>query len=238
MFAITHRCARCGELVDFTVRACLSFSAVKAENLAKAKTPEIQPTTMFTTGTDVDLASAAALAQCPRCNCPSMIEFSLPRQYLRAAILAVGKTESVADLASRMTVGAVFPTFAEPDSDPHWPSEVRRHFEDAQRMLSARMTPSIIIGVCRTVLDVVTKKLGADQDSLYRRIDHLRTAGTITEPLADWAHALRLDGNTAVHEGIGEENEAVEFVAFLKTLLNVAFTLPARIAEKRASGVE
>jgi hypothetical protein len=101
-------------------------------------------------------------------------------------------------------------------------------------MLNQGITPSIITGVCRTVLDVVTKKLGAkESDTLFKRIEFLRDNSTITQPIRDWAHELRLDGNAATHDAVGDANEAREYVEFLRMFLNMAFTLPARIEARR-----
>ncbi|RWN30155.1 MAG: DUF4145 domain-containing protein [Mesorhizobium sp.] len=239
MFRITHRCGRCRELADFPVFSCFSYSELDAALIDKPPRRDSSGVdTMFPVKTEHDQkAGGAAFVQCPRCKLPSLALFEVPRNLMRALIASIGKTESVAGAESALQVIEFLPRVPEPDSDPHWPEEVKRHFSDAQKMLATKMTPSIITGVCRTILDVVTKKLGAEKGSLFERIDKLLADGTITGPLAAWAHELRLDGNAAIHEAVGEEDDAAEFVEFLKTLMNVAFTLPARITEKRASGL-
>lgn len=145
------------------------------------------------------------------------------------------ETEGLVGGDSLIKVTATHPPLREPDNDPAWPEELVRQFSDAQRMLDQNMTPSIIITTCRTVLDIATKKLDhalADK-ALQKRIDGLLHAGVITKPIADWGHAIRLDGNEAVHEGIGELEEAQQYVAFIKMFLNMTFALPRRIEARQ-----
>src|SRR5690606_35788775 len=126
--------------------------------------------------------------------------------------------------SSLVNVLEVHPKPREPQTNPHWPAEITRQFSEAQRFVSQKVTPSIIISVCRTVLDVATKRLGApESETLYKRIEFLASQGTITSPIKDWAHELRLDGNSATHDAIGDEQQASEYVEFLKMLLNMTF---------------
>ena len=138
--------------------------------------------------------------------------------------------------ASRITVKAIHPTPQEPMQDPMWPDELRRAFADAQTMLAQKMSPSIILSTCGTVLELAAKKLDDDEKvaklKLQPRIDHLHQAGYITSPIKDWAHTMRQVRNGAAHAAEGTEEEAAEYVEFLKMFLNMTFSLPARIEQK------
>jgi hypothetical protein len=239
MFSVASTCGRCNELVDFrfevvsdhtqrTPEQVKSMREFDRQGLARAQlTVSIER--------DEDIVDACAMSHCPRCKGPTLIVFKTRRvayesikQIIKAGEGAIFGGSSV------VSVQEVHPPPATPDADPHWPEEIIRHFADAQRMLDQGFTPSIIISACRTVLDIVTKKLGAKEgDTLFKRIEFLRDASVITEPISDWAHALRLDGNAATHDAIGDENEAREYVEFLRMLLNMTFALPARIEAKR-----
>lgn len=165
-----------------------------------------------------------------------MVTFRTRARYMESILAGLKEETTLTGGESLVEVTAAFPPQPEPDASPHWPPEIARQFKDAQNFIHDRVTPSIILGVCRTILDVVTRKLGADERaSLKVRIDKLSEKGVITRPLAEWAHDLRLDGNSALHEASGEEADAREYVEFLRMLLNMTFTLPARMAEKKSA---
>ena len=82
-------------------------------------------------------------------------------------------------------------------------------------------------------MDVCTTKLNGGGGQLSARIDKLRQSGMLTEPLAQWAHEVRLDGNQAIHEIEATAKEAKELVEFIKLFLQVAFVLPAEIADRK-----
>ncbi|MBR0871304.1 DUF4145 domain-containing protein [Bradyrhizobium tropiciagri] len=125
-----------------------------------------------------------------------------------------------------------YPQSREPIAHPTWPEEIREPFVDAQKMLSENKTPSFIIGGCRAVLDVATKKLGGNSANLAGRISELAQKGIITGGLREWADKLRLDGNNALHELKGDRDGAIQLVEFIRVFLHVAFELPAAIREK------
>ena len=174
------------------------------------------------------------MAQCAHCNRPVLVVFRTHRRYLTNIIRNLGESEGLFGGEGLIAITGIWPPQPQADQDPHWPEEASRHFKDAQNMMTGGISPSTVIGVCRTVLDLLTKKLGASSGTLYDRIGALKASGKITEPIAAWAHSLRLDGNAAVHEGIGDQADAREYIEFLRVFMNVTFTLPARIDEKRA----
>src|SRR5690606_12395756 len=74
----------------------------------------------------------------------------------------------------------------------------------------------------------------ATKGPLVERIDSLAERSVITEVLRDWAHALRVDGNAAVHGFEGTREAAEELVEFIKLFLHVTFELPAAIEQRKA----
>jgi hypothetical protein len=90
--------------------------------------------------------------------------------------------------------------------------------------------------LARKVIDLATKVLrgeAAKSEKLYQRIDALREEGVITEAMADWAHAVRLDGNGPTHsdEDVNEV-EATNLLNFTEAFLLYSFTLPAMVSRR------
>ncbi|MGV1939541.1 DUF4145 domain-containing protein [Agrobacterium sp. 22-211-1] len=239
MFSVPSTCGRCNELVDFHFKALFDHTQRTPEEVKKLRDLDRQSPMRrqlhVQVLSDGDLLSASALCHCPRCNGPALIVFKAERATYESIKNLITKGDgAILGGFKSITVEEVHPAPARPDADPHWPEEITRQFVDAQNMLNQGITPSIITGVCRTVLDVVTKKLGAkESDTLFKRIEFLRDSSVITQPISDWAHALRLDGNAATHDAVGDANEAREYIEFLRMFLNMAFALPARIEAKR-----
>jgi hypothetical protein len=70
-------------------------------------------------------------------------------------------------------------------------------------------------------------------DKLFKRINNLAAAHKITPGLQEWAHAIRDTGNDAAHDDFTEE-QAKEICAFTKTFLEFVFTLPGKLAARKA----
>lgn len=236
MFEITAQCGRCSNLVDFVLEAVRDYTVRTPEqvkSLGRTDT-DMRPRITMRTLYDEDPVNGAALVHCPRCHGPSLITFKTTRKALEGIKETFNKEGSLFGGQSLISISEIFPRPPEPEIDPNWPVSIHRQFKDAQSMLSQGITPSIVIGVCRTVLDLATKELHATDGSLFNRIKTLQEQGQITAAIADWAHRIRLDGNQAVHEGVGEEEEAKEFIEFLRMFLSVAFSLPKTIAAKQS----
>jgi hypothetical protein len=91
----------------------------------------------------------------------------------------------------------------------------------------------------RKVVDVSTEELLGQESNNYRdlrgRIDALAANGRITAELQDWAHQIRLGGNDAAHEyDPYSPEEAEEQLDFAELYLTYVYTLPARLAERKA----
>lgn len=91
----------------------------------------------------------------------------------------------------------------------------------------------------RKVIDVSTQQLlGADSKSyrtIQARIDALAAKHALTPELKDWAHQVRLGGNDAAHdEDPFTQPEAEELLDFVELYLTYVYTLPGRLAERKA----
>jgi hypothetical protein len=231
MFHSTQTCGRCGNLVDFRFDFAADFTAQQSV----ADLPRPFPSRRLldlSTGEDAE-AFGSAMCFCPRCAQPTLIVFRTKRKVIDTMIKNLKDPAPLLGGQDLIEAIEVHPKAPQAQSDPHWPADLRRPFADAQTMLVQNMSPSIIIAVCRTVLDIATKELGGNGRTIMERIDSLKDTGTITAAVADWSHDLRRFGNDATHDAAGTEGDAREFIEFLKVFLTNAFTLPATIRARR-----
>jgi hypothetical protein len=233
-FQLRHVCPACGNLADFLVHQVTEFLK-RDDRPGEFKLVEHKPGRQAPPLSDA--REGCGLARCPLCTQPLMIVFRAPAALLTEA-LDSGQRRGGIDMKSRLRVGetvtivGTFPQTEDPKPHRTWPEKIQVPFVDLQHMLRERRHPPFVISGCRTVLDVATRHLGARRDRLVDRIDELADRNVVTGILRDWSHKLRLDGNAAVHELEGTEEDARQLVEFMKLFLHVAFELPARSPSK------
>lgn len=174
---------------------------------------------------------------CPICDGPMLTSFVAEAQDFKAMREAATNSIRAASgyTEGRLHLLAVYPEPAKPADDPAYPEQVREIFPELQEMAARRASPAIVVGGCRSVLEVACSALGGEGRNLQTKIDDLRQKGLLTEALTEWAHRLRLDGNQAVHEIKASAEQATELVDFVRLFLEVTFVLPKRIEAKRSS---
>ena len=96
-------------------------------------------------------------------------------------------------------------------------------------MLKQGLSPSLVITGCRSVLEISVNELGAEGKTLQHKINNLKEKSIVNGVLADWAHQIRLEGNSAVHQMEGTQEEAEELVEFTKLFLQYTFEFPSRV---------
>jgi hypothetical protein len=183
-----------------------------------------------------DTSPGYAVAACPLCGGPNLVMFDAERYVFDGLKECVsGKAEGMMGGESVIAVSSVFPKRKSVTEHPSWPEKLRRLYVDAQHGLREGKSPEIAVATLRSVLDVATKEAGGTQEKLVQRINELRDAGKLTQSMAKWAHALRLEGNTAVHEIDANAVQAAELASFVGMLLDMLFTLPATINARQVS---
>lgn len=233
MFQKRGRCGRCQQVVDFGFVHVAEYEA--RDILPPQRRAGLSMSVRAFTGDDEGpTVTAFGTALCPLCHRPSFFLFNTKEKYLKNIRESLGTSDSLFGGGSLIEVFEALPQPAKPEIDPHWPAEIHEYFRDAQALLAEGRSPAIIITTCRSVLEMSVRRLGASGRDLRGRIDHLREMGQITQGIAEWAHATRLAGNEAVHELGGTAAEAKELVEFVRQFLDVAFTLPATIAARKA----
>lgn len=232
MFRVTGRCGWCQERGPLRFLHVFRFTARDPNETVREGGfhVSVRVSGQADLGPQVE---GGGMAQCSHCDRPILVVFNTKERYLDNILKRLNEPACLLGGEGLIKVTSTWPPQPEPEQDPHWPEPARQHFKDAQTMLMSGISAATVIGACRTVLDLLTKQLGQTDGNLLKRIDALKENGVITQPIADWAHGLRLDGNAAVHDGEGNEDDAREYIEFLRMLLNVTFTLPARINQKK-----
>ena len=92
--------------------------------------------------------------------------------------------------------------------------------------------------LCASAVDAMLKAHEYTDGDLYNRIDKAKEDGLITEGVAGWAHAVRLDANVQRHADEGaslpDEEDAKRSLDFAMALGEILFVLPERV--KRGMG--
>jgi hypothetical protein len=229
MFSLQWKCPHCSREETFTLTGV-------AEYLAKEQIPVGAVSTQRATvimREGHQTVRAHGMASCPKCNGPILIWFECASDALRRIGTSAKDWVWRYDGPPPRILG-VYPKGEEPDDSPHFPEALRKVFVELQEDIRMKRTaPRLVMG-CRSVMEVALKALGYDdkKDALSGRIDKARDDGVLTESMRAWAHRIRLDGNEAAHELQATDEEAREFVDFLRLFMEVAFVLPTRIPKK------
>lgn len=173
----------------------------------------------------------AALLQCSACGRPSLGVTDLTPDTYKEMKECIDSTKPY--LKHVITLQIIPQSNNSSYSHDSIPPKISNLFEDLQKMVVSKLSPALIITGCRGVIEASAIHLGANTGTLFNKIDALKTSGTISTTLADWAHQIRLEGNEAVHENAGTPQEAEEMVDFTKIFLQYAFELPDRIEKIR-----
>lgn len=242
MYYHALRCGNCNNLVDLAFQRVGDFTPRTPEEIKALSEPNVSRDSMQMSVhmlNDDDLVEGFAHSQCPRCYHPALIIYQCSRIAQKSLSDMVGREDRgyLFGGSSRITIKAIYPTPKTAEQSALWPESLRQQFADAQDILAEGRSPSIVLATCRTVLELALKELTPENErqALYKCIESLHRVGRITSPIKDWAHEIRLDGNVATHEGQGDTKAALEYVEFLKMFLNMTFSLPARIEQKRTS---
>lgn len=97
------------------------------------------------------------------------------------------------------------------------------------------------VTMCRRAIQASCLEKKADKSKkLVGQIDELAKNGIITEPLRQFAHAVRLEGNDGAHpDADGLENvtpeDADDIIAFTREYMHHVYVMPAKLAARTAA---
>ncbi len=121
---------------------------------------------------------------------------------------------------------------------PDVPNAIANAAVEAHKALDAQAARASV-AMARAVVEAMAKDKGITQGSLISKIDQLKAAGHISEPMKEAAHEIRLVGNEVAHSDIVDEpissQNAAEVVELMDDLLERVYQEPAKVARVRAS---
>jgi hypothetical protein len=110
------------------------------------------------------------------------------------------------------------------------PERPRTFLSQAKESLHA---PAGAVMLAASAVDAMLKQRGLTEGSLYSRIEKAAAEHLITEEMAQWAHAVRLDANDQRHADeaatLPTESDAQRSIDFAVALGDILFVLPARV---------
>lgn len=126
-------------------------------------------------------------------------------------------------------IGGYHPTL---DSiDLEIPERPRAFLKQASESMHA---PAGSVMLAASAVDSMLKAKGYIEGTLYSRIDKAANDHVITQDMAAWAHAVRLDANDQRHAddsaALPSDQDAKRVLAFASTLAQILFVLPSRVA--------
>jgi hypothetical protein len=125
---------------------------------------------------------------------------------------------------------AYFPTVDTFSADAAIPDRARTYLQQATASTEA---PVGAVMLAASAVDAMLKAKGYKEGSLYSRIDAAAKEHLITEGMAKWAHAVRLDANDQRHADESAElptqEDARRALRFALALGEFLFVLPARV---------
>ena len=122
--------------------------------------------------------------------------------------------------------------------DPAIPETISSAFVEAAVALVAGC-PRASAAMARRTLEAIATAFGAADGALFARIEGLASRGVLPQTLADWAHEVRLVGNTGAHFDPIEDvavDDAREMLGFLRELMHYLYVLPAELKRRRKGG--
>jgi len=168
--------------------------------------------------------------QCNACSFPIAVRMTIANKKTPDDLLCdLAKNDAVTDLSS-------YPQPAPASIPEHVPASIAQAFMQAERACLQKDMQHAAVAMDRRTLELVTKEQAPEKANatLYARIEHLADTGKLTPALKDWAHALRIVGNEALHEIEDITKEEVRQTHELtRFTLIYLYTLPTQVALSR-----
>jgi hypothetical protein len=124
------------------------------------------------------------------------------------------------------------------EADPAVPKEIAEDYREALRCKWIEAYKATVT-MCRRSIQTSCLAQGADKKKkLVGQIDELAAKGLITEPLRQFAHEVRLEGNDGAHpDPDGLENvvqkDADDIIEFTREYLHHVYVMPAKLAARK-----
>lgn len=225
MVFIEGHCPHCNEKRGFNLFAVSEYTSKKNTNILEKENKNPPARSLQTLITN---ARFYACGICCHCYSPVIIDIEIPDQFLFTLRDCIKTHERLYDGPTPKVLN-MYPKPIPPYCHPSLPLAIQKGFCDIQVMLKQGLSPSLVITGCRSVLEISVNELGAEGTTLQHKINNLKEKSIVNGVLADWAHQIRLEGNSAVHKMEGTQEEAEELVEFTKLFLQYTFEFPSRV---------
>jgi hypothetical protein len=154
----------------------------------------------------------------------------------KAFVLVVGLR---AHTSYQFTLKAFYP-LGRPDDrvDDAVPPKIAEDFKEALRCRWVNAYKATVT-LCRRVIQSSCLAQGADKEKkLVVQIDDLAAKAVITEPLRQFAHAVRLEGNDGAHPDPEDlesvtSKDADDIIEFTREYLHHVYVMPAKLAARK-----
>jgi hypothetical protein len=192
------------------------------------------------------LANTLSLSECPHCGVDSPY---LQRLHNLETINHEGKNKRIWVMYACRRCGGMITAFTHdadhqgnmhgyfpgiataPGTDPAIPARAREYLAQAA---ASRQAPAGAVILAASAVDAMLKGKGYTSGSLYSRIDQAAKDQVITDGMAKWAHAVRLDANDQRHSDedapLPGGDDAQRSIAFAAALAEFMYVLPARVS--------
>jgi len=120
------------------------------------------------------------------------------------------------------------------------PPKIAEDFKEALRCRWIEAHKAAVT-MCRRSIQTSCLDQKADRKKkLVAQIDELASKGVITEPLRQFAHEVRLEGNDGAHpdpDGLDNvtSNDADDIIEFTREYLHHVYVMPAKLQARKAS---
>jgi len=153
--------------------------------------------------------------------------------------LVVGERNTAVGRPGPFMLKAFYPLGKPNDTvDPAVPKGIAEDFREALRCWWVEAYKATVT-MCRRSIQASCLAQGADKKKkLVGQIDELAAKGFITEPLKQFAHEVRLEGNDGAHpDPDGLENvtqkDAVDIIEFTREYLHHVYVMPAKLQARK-----
>lgn len=235
MIAIQHRCPRCINMTAFHLAAVDQYSmGLTPEQIEKRQERRRGSQTSVRIIQPDEKTRFFGSASCGVCEGTVVFVMEADRPTFTKCRTGARLPEYRPEfLPGEFRIIETLPAAPDFNAHPSWPEKAAKPFAEVREDMRRNRDPSRIITACRSVLDVAARDLGGHGETLFNRIEDLKSQGILTAALADWAHNLRRTANLAVHEFEGSPEDAAALVSFTETFLKLCYEIPEEIEKRR-----
>jgi hypothetical protein len=190
--------------------------------------------------------------ECPHCQKPTVFTMATPaheqpsgsgQSVLYAVMRCSGCLQYILGIVLKQAAGPWFYRGHYPLGSPKIdlsqdiPDPIRSDFIEAIKCRWVKADKAAVT-MCRRAIESACENLGAKaKENIRAKIDELFKAGTITSPLQQMAHRVRLEARVAAHpqeDGLDEitDEDADAIIEFTQEFFDHVYVMPAKL--KRA----